>query len=166
MPKKEPMPKKPRKSTSTRGSGRPQRRRPQRSRARPKKAPPASRGAAPAKAAAATARGAPTAVTTAAALQHDEIVFRLESKGGPARLIELLDNEIRVAITDPSGPAWTYRAAPDPGTGSHFIQWHLLFPGQTLTALKAFAARNRGPEQLLNKSDREEQDWTSDGELT
>jgi hypothetical protein len=158
------MPKKPRQSTSKRGS-----RRGQRKRIKPKKAPPANRGGGPVKArsavAATTAVAAAATIAVAAAAQPDEVVFRLEWKGGPARLIELVDNEVGVAIADPSGPVWTYRAAPDPGTGSHFIQWHLLFPGQTLTALKAFAKRNGGAEQLLNKSDREEQDWTSDGEL-
>lgn len=49
--------------------------------------------------------------TTAA--DDDTITLRFEFKGGPARLIELRDNETSLVITDPVGP-WKYNAAHDP----------------------------------------------------
>jgi hypothetical protein len=98
--------------------------------------------------------------TTAAG--DDTITLRFEFTGGPARLIELRDNETPIIITDPVGP-WKYNADHDPD--GHVIEWHLFAPGRTLKDLKAFASLNGGAQKVIRTAPSSDGGWIDGGTL-
>lgn len=98
---------------------------------------------------------------TAVSVDDDTITLRFEWSGGPARLIELRDNETDIYVVSPVGP-WVYHAARDV---HHVVEWHLFAPDKTLADLRAIASLNGEEEETIASAKSSDGGWIFGGDL-